>query len=371
MIKPFYSLIILSLAIASCNNAPNKTQLPITNKPSRPQTSPPGSVLAKGKVTPYGPRDIVRNIIQDKKGNIWIASWEGAYRYDPSAALRAGSQQFTNFTEADGLGYIHVFSLLEDKKGNIWWGTIGGGVCRYDGKYGTNFTTKQGLSNDVIFCIMEDNAGNIWFGTEAGVSRYDGKGFTNFTTADGLIGNKVYTMVQDNNGTIWLGTDDGVSCYDPSTTLRTGSKKFTDFEKKENLREAITNITPKAGPPLGNVRALIKDRSGNIWMGSQYGVSKYDGRTFTNYTEKDGLQQDFICTIVEDNMGNLWFGGGGASRYDGKTFTVFTDKQGLCSNNVFGLCADNAGNIWFATMDASVCKYNGKIFTSLPKTSLK
>jgi ligand-binding sensor domain-containing protein len=110
--------------------------------------------------------------MQDKKGNIWLASWEGVIRYD--------GKSFFNETLINSLEKFHVFSLLEDRKGNIWIGTIGGGAYRYDGSKYTYYTTTDGLIDNIIGCIAEDKDGNIWFGTEDGVSSFDGKRFRNY-----------------------------------------------------------------------------------------------------------------------------------------------------------------------------------------------
>src|SRR3984957_9514162 len=130
----------------------------------------------KGVITSHGPKWITRNIIQDTKGNIWIAAFDGIFRYD--------GKSFTNITSK--VSSARFFSVLEDSKGNLWFGSIGSGVYCYDGKSFTNFTTGDGLINNRVSCIYEDKAGNIWFGTENGASCYDGKSFRNFTTKDGL-----------------------------------------------------------------------------------------------------------------------------------------------------------------------------------------
>ena len=91
-----------------------------------------------------------------------------------------------------GLANNYVLSITEDKTGNLWFGTVGGGVSRYDGKSFSTFTTAQGLANNFVTSITEDKTGNLWFGTYGGgVSRYDGKSFSTFTTAQGLAHNIV------------------------------------------------------------------------------------------------------------------------------------------------------------------------------------
>ena len=116
-------------------------------------------------ITSYGPKSITRNIIQDRNGNIWIASFQGIFRYD--------GKYFTNITGK--VSSARFFSILEDRKGSFWFGTIGAGVYHYDGKNFQNFTTRDGLVNNEIGCIYQDKAGNIWFGANGGVSCYDGK----------------------------------------------------------------------------------------------------------------------------------------------------------------------------------------------------
>lgn len=121
------------------------TNLP-KNNASEPKTSParppemsapdsdPSFMESKAVTTAYGPRNITRNIMQDRNGNLWFASWEGIIRYD--------GQSFTNFTNKEGLRRFHVFSILEGESGNLWFGTVGAGVGRYDGKALTYFTGK-------------------------------------------------------------------------------------------------------------------------------------------------------------------------------------------------------------------------------------
>ena len=105
----------------------------------------------KGVITSHGPKWITRNIIQDRKGNIWIAAFDGIFRYD--------GKSFNNITSK--VSSEHFFSVLEDRKGNFWFASIGSGVYYYDGKLFRNFTTKDGLAGDGVTCIYEDKAGNI------------------------------------------------------------------------------------------------------------------------------------------------------------------------------------------------------------------
>lgn len=293
----------------------------------------PYFTITTDTVSTAGPRTIVRNVLQDSKGNYWLASWSGIVRYD--------GKVFTNFTLKDGLRKFHMFSVLEDKAGNLWFGSIRGGLYKYDGKLFSLFTTADGLAGDMVMCMLEDNLGNIWFGTEVGVSCYNGKIFTNYTTNNGLLNNNVYTMVQDRNGKIWFGTESGICWYDPSAMLWIGGKTFTKFTRDGNV-------------DFYNVRSMIEDKAGNIWIGSQEGLFKYDGKTVIQLTS------NFTGYVYADKVGNIWLsegavGGMSLTKYDGNTFTKILTND----NQVFGITEDLHGNIWFCTA-VGVSNYDGK-----------
>ena len=126
----------------------------------------------------------VRCVLEDKNGTIWCGTRNhGVFRYDPSATLRTGLHSFTHLSDKDGPGdNSAIRTMMEDNNGNLWFGTGRNGVYRYDGKSFVNLTTEDGLINDSVFAIVEDKAGNLWFGTRnVGLYRYDGKSFVNFS----------------------------------------------------------------------------------------------------------------------------------------------------------------------------------------------
>jgi hypothetical protein len=296
----------------------------------------PYFVETTNTVSKQGPRSITRNILQDKKGNIWLASWEGVIRYD--------GKSFFNETLINSLKKFHVFSLLEDSKGNIWIGTIRGGAYRYDGRNYTYYTTTDGLIDNIIGCFAEDKDGNIWFGTDGGVSCFDGKRFRNYSMTDGLVGNSVNWIMQDKTGILWFATRTGVSRFD--------GKSFTNFKTA-------------AGKDFDNARTVIEDRAGNIWIGGNDGLIRYSrGKLET-------LKSNFIGYLYEDKSGNMWISSGwepsgpprigmSLSKYDGKTFELVIDKLGAGDVQVFGIYEDTVGNIWYGTMRGACMLEKGK-----------
>ena len=155
-----------------------------------------------------------------------------------------------------------------------------------------NLTTADGLALDVITrgdkISLCDSNGNLWFGTgSGGVSRYDGRSFKNFTTEHGLANNLVWSIIEDKHGNIWFGTNDGVSCYNGNS--------FINYTKAQGL---IHNA----------VRSITEDKYGNLWCCTEGGLSRFDGNNFINYSTKDGLADNVIFSSLKDKKGNLWFG---------------------------------------------------------------
>ncbi|MBW8051024.1 MAG: hypothetical protein FVQ77_11940, partial [Cytophagales bacterium] len=159
--------------------------------------------------------------VPTKPGGSYIIQTPGGPRTIPLTPPKAApaTQPLSNFTTYDteqGLALSGIACGYLDRSGNLWFGTVGGGVSRYDGKSFTTYTTAQGLAGNSVWSITEDKSGNLWFGTSGGgVSRYDGKSFTTYTTAQRLAHNVVTSITEDKSGNLWFGTyGGGVSRYD-------------------------------------------------------------------------------------------------------------------------------------------------------------
>ncbi len=345
--RSFYAFLLIAGFISSCNlsneadipednhsrSSPQPGILPVTHH----QNDDPTFIMTEDTVSIYGPHSITRNMLQDKNGDIWFASWQGIIRYD--------GKVFTNMTLKEDLRHFHVFSLLEDRIGNLWFGTIGGGLYRYDGKAFSYFTIADGLAGNTVFCMLEDKAGNIWLGTGSGLSRYDGRTFSNFKTADGLIHDSVYTIAQDKSGKLWLGTEGGInSFYAPSPQLVGGG--LSRFTREEKF-------------PFRHVVAMMTDKNGSIWIGSQAGLFRYDpSASPTGGKSLTRVSSNFTASLFEDKTGKVWLGGD-VNCYDGKNLIHYSLKEGQNSNTLFCVFEDRSGNLWLGSM-SGLRHYDGK-----------
>lgn len=194
----------------------------------------------------------------------------------------------------------------------------------------TKLTKTQG-TNDYqnVHCSIQDKDGNLWFGTTGeGVYRYDGKAFTQFTEKDGLSNNKVWSVLEDTFGNIWFGTDDGVSKYDGKTISKIPLPVVSSFGVGTTLSQ--TGRT--------SVWSIFQDKKGTIWFGSDDGMYCYNGKLFSYFLEdanlinKSRLTLKSVQCMLEDTNGNLWFGSGpmafeGIASYDGKSLINFKPQN--------------------------------------------
>ncbi len=327
----FLNLLFFVILLQSCatNNSKELPNAPIqkTTKTQQDLTEHDHYFTpTKASISKEGPETIIRNILEDKQGNIWLATWEGIVKYN--------GQEFINHTYIDSLRKYRAFTLLEDRQGILWFGTQGAGLYRYDGKEFINMTTKDGLVNDKIGSIYEDYDGKLWIATFEGLSVYDGKSFTNYTTEDGLADNDLNTITQDFQGNYWIGAR--------GFAVKYNGKEFTLLENEQ-------------GQKFTNIRSIIKDQQGNMWLGGQDGLWVFEGNKFTQ------LAEEFTGYLYEDRKGNIW-----SSTADGATFQnskllkhrsiklplIQSNNESIHKeeNMFFGITEDKDGGIWLGTL---------------------
>jgi signal transduction histidine kinase/ligand-binding sensor domain-containing protein len=140
----------------------------------------------------------------------------------------------------------------------------------------------------------------MWFGTWNGLNRYDGYKFKVFKHEPGnpksLSGVYVYSLFKDHSGDLWVGTDGFLDRFDPET------ESFTHYK----LGKAGTNR-------LASIVAHVsEDSTGKLWLSTQNGLFRLDSKTgeLKNYihnpTDPSTLADSEIKSTGEDREGNFW-----------------------------------------------------------------
>lgn len=230
-----------------------------------------------------------------------------------------------------------VRTITQDKAGNIWFATFEG-IFKYDGNSFTNISKE--VSQARFFSVLEDSKNNLWFGTIGeGLYYYNGESFRNFTTDDGLLNNEIVCIYEDRAGNIWLGTNGGMSMYD--------GKNFQNYVIVGDtiVKDNKGTIIPNLQRPINEVNAIIEDKTGKFWFGTRGSMFTYDRNSFTT-VRHIGKPFNNVRSIIKDKKGNIWWGGNdGFWHYDYVTLTNYEKRfTGYIHE-------DTEGNIWTSSAD--------------------
>lgn len=110
--------------------------------------------------------NVIWSLMCDSDGKMWIGTQGGI--------TAAYSRNYTLYPVSllNGNYDVLIRDMFEDRKGNIWFATWFDGLVRFNGVVSDAFKEYNGFPDDYVETIAEDNEGNIWAGTSYGISRY-------------------------------------------------------------------------------------------------------------------------------------------------------------------------------------------------------
>lgn len=155
-----------------------------------------------------------------------------------------------------------------------------------------------------------------------------------WNSEDGLPQNSVVGLAQTTDGYLWIGTQEGVTRFD-------GVNFKTYRDSSEWAGNSIFTT------------ALLAAKDGSLWVATRGGLNNIKGTTFTTYTEASGLPNQFVTSLSEDASGNLWVGTrkGLAKLKDGKLtpFTHQLELSQLINNEITAVLASRDGSLWIGS----------------------
>lgn len=101
------------------------------------------------------------------------------------------------------------------------------------------------------------------------------------------------------------------------------------------------------------VNDISQDASGYLWVATNAGVSRFDGKNFTNYTVRNGLAENYATSIYCDSKNRIWVGhqSAGVSLILKDSIQHFSEENGLANNEVHDFYEDENGEMWVSTFD--------------------
>jgi signal transduction histidine kinase/ligand-binding sensor domain-containing protein len=343
-------------------------------------------------------------ILQDPVGYLWLGTNEGLVRFDgdrfqvwrrfdgaplPGSSVRALSLapdgamwmgfggiggvsrvfqgRITNFSHDDGLPWANVLAVLADRSGVAWAGSLVG-LFRLSAGTWTLVPAVEGLPPARVSALFEDRRGHLWVGSElgayrrlAGAARFDriadlsvaefceddaghvwavGEGglvdldAPSAPRQSGLAGTR---LVHGRDGTFWIGTlGGGLLQVEASPTARILHR----YQGESVLTSDL-------------VRAILEDREGNLWVGTQSGLSRLSEGVVSMLTAPMRERLVRAVTIADD--GAVWIGtSNGLDRLTATGVRTYSVADGLPSASIRALHNDARGRLWVATSDGVV-----------------
>lgn len=141
----------------------------------------------------------------------------------------------------------------------------------------------------------------------------------------------------------------------------------------QSLRPSFEKLTTKDGLSQNTVTAIQQDFYGFMWFGTEDGLNKFDGRTFTTFNmdrlDSSSISDNYIKKLYQDEDNNLWIGtlGGGLNLYNREknNFTSFQcdlDQEELNTHYIATILDDRKGNLWLGTPNG-LLKFNKRLKT--------
>jgi len=332
--------------------------------------------MAGARAAPSGARAatrFVRALLAAPGGVLWVGlEGEGLARLDTI------SQRWTLYRpepkRPGALAHGTVRALARDADGVLWVGTTGGGL--YSLAASSEIFQRHGkadgaLPDDRVHALRVDRGGNLWVGTWRGLVR-KARGSARFEPvfstpgADGLAGRPVSMIGEGPDGRIWVGTrDGGLVTVDPAS----GAGQW--LERGSSGEDADAN--GMQGP--GGVASFVVASPDEVWIGRDRGLDLRDAhsgellqRMRRSHFKPWGLAGHNVVALLRDASGQVWVGsyGGGLQRHKPSSGVWVRRGEGpedspFAEGDVRSLHQLRSGEVWAGTPGGAVLVFDAAL----------
>jgi ligand-binding sensor domain-containing protein/signal transduction histidine kinase len=301
----------------------------------------------------------IKNISQDSKGLFWLATTNGLFAFDPVSGVVGTYRHDAN--NPLSLSSSDVMSSGEDREGDFWVVTREG-LDKFDRKTGNVLLhVPQNEPRESFF--YEDHYGIFWLihALGNGLAVFDRK--TNKLTPIQLRKSPssptalsgFVAILEDRDGVLWLGSQGG------------GLFRFDrDHDRFVQYRNESGNPNSLAE---NSVVSLYQDQEENIWVGMGTQGPNLFSRKKTAFESlpllpatAENARDAFVAAVLKDKNGDLWMGQRTLRRLkresgDPSTYAT-TDFEGI--SHVISLAEDHSGGIWEGTFGDGLSRVDEK-----------
>ena len=159
--------------------------------------------------------------------------------------------------------------------------------------------------------------------------------FSHLTTNDGLSQSHITAILKDKQGFMWFGTEDGLNKYD--------GYKFTHYKHDPYNKKSISD---------SYIQDLLEDKNGDLWIATSSGLDKFDKNqsNFSHYLTQD------VFDLFEDSKNRIWLGtseGLFLFNKKNKSFRLYLgaalNKNSQLKNPIYRIEESTDGSLWLGT----------------------
>jgi ligand-binding sensor domain-containing protein len=265
--------------------------------------------------------------------------------------------------------------LFEDSAGLLWGG--GHGVLvKGVGSTDTPIPLAAPASPGELFvnvrALVEDRAGTVWVATERGLFRVlADESSQHYALAPRGPLDIVSALALDDAGRLWIGQRWlGLVVLDPGrpdtllSSRKLAPRSVSGEPLRLDLREGEAAVLDAAdGLPANSITSILATSDGHMWVGTDEGLARFDGRSFARYTKENGLCDNLIYSLAEAGDGSLWVSTPtGAMRVVLGGFSRYTTADGLSSDRVAAFAEAPRGTLHAVGNDWSINTFDGRRF---------
>ena len=274
-------------------------------------------------------------ISEDRRGNIWVGCLSKGLVILPSQ-----QPQFAAWSFSAQRYFISstITSLCQGDNGLTWCTVQGSGVFAFDASGRIVARPNAPVAAEFIY---RDRRGQFWIATDEALYRYEPLS-GRYQKEIALVADRINAMTDDNEGNLYISTfSRGFCIYNPET----GAVKIQNGTDPESPKGRLCNNW---------VLAMLRDRTGHIWLATSSGVSCYDPTTDSfRSLGFDQLMDGMICfSLCETRQGDILIGTDqGLYRYTPGLPDVkpYSDDATLADKTIAYVAEAKNGDLWCAT----------------------
>lgn len=303
------------------------------------------------------PQASIHDLLQTREGHLWIATEDGAARFDGQSFHVVNHLAAPAFTSDD------LSSLAEDQVGDLWFGTSDGLVRKHGDEY-RHFSIKDGLPSDEIVALAA-TPNDLLVLTTGGLAAWRRDHFERVAANEvitGLAGSEHGAVLVSNKGGVYGWSHGQLVAIAPTQdepqvlgaaienkAVWTFGANFVQISSPSQKKIWHTGLDL----PGNRVQMVYVDRQGTAWIGTNRGLVSVDAARGFALHEWEALRGESILSICVDREDDLWVGTEGSGLHAMQP-RKFATAPGSNSEAVTTVVRDSRGVMDFGTRDDGI-----------------